>query len=374
MYKEKQKQHIMVVDDTPYDIAFMESSLSDTYEISVATNGCDAIELARSSNQPDLILLDVMMPNMDGYEVCSQLKESQITRHIPIIFVTAKDDTANQANGFALGAVDYITKPISIPIVKARVATHLALADQNRALEAEVRHRTMELNATQDVTIRSLAILAEYRDNETGGHIVRTQHYVRILAEQLRELPRFCDTIGSNDVVELLFKSAPLHDIGKVGIRDYILLKPGTLTDDEFSEMKQHTIYGAEALEKAESSMGEGMHSSFLSIAREIAYTHHEKYDGSGYPQGLKGDEIPVSGRLMAIADIYDALVSRRVYKPPFSHSKAYAIITDGDGRVEPSHFDPDVLAAFKSAGENFRKVAIKFADSEEERQALSSC
>jgi len=361
----------MIVDDTPSNIALMEIILADTYEISVATNGFEAIGLAHSENPPDIILLDIMMPEMDGYEVCAQLKASKRTQHIPIIFVTAKDDTEDQAKGFSIGAVDYITKPVSFPIVKARVAIHLALFDQNRMLEEKVRQRTMELNATQDVTIRSLAILAEYRDNETGGHIVRTQHYVRILAEKLKNHPRFSDAIGSDDMIQLLFKSAPLHDIGKVAIKDNILLKPGRLTDEEFEEMKRHTIYGAEALEKAQSSIDEVMHSSFLSIAMEIALTHHEKYDGQGYPAGLKGDEIPISGRLMAVADIYDALVSKRVYKPPFTHKKAYSIITEGDGRVEPSHFDPDVLCAFKETSESFREVAIKFADSEEERNAL---
>jgi len=371
MREHKTKQHVMIVDDTPANIALMGAILADTYEISVATNGLEAIGLAHSENPPDIILLDIMMPEMDGYEVCAQLKASKRTQHIPIIFVTAKDDTEDQAKGLALGAVDYITKPVSFPIVKARVAIHLALFDQNRMLEKKVRQRTMELNATQDVTIRSLAILAEYRDNETGGHIVRTQHYVRILAEKLKNHPRFSDAIGSDDMIQLLFKSAPLHDIGKVAIKDNILLKPGRLTDEEFEEMKRHTIYGAEALEKAQSSIDEVMHSSFLSIAMEIALTHHEKYDGQGYPAGLKGDEIPISGRLMAVADIYDALVSKRVYKPPFTHKKAYSIITEGDGRVEPSHFDPDILFAFKETAEKFREVGIKFADSQEERNAL---
>ncbi len=371
MQKQKTKQHVMIVDDTPSNIHFMEVILADTYEISVARNGRDAIGLAHSENPPDIILLDIMMPEMDGYEVCARLKASKRTQHIPVIFVTAKDDIEDQTKGFSAGAVDYITKPFNFPVVKARVATHLALSDQNRMLEEKVRQRTIELNATQDVTIRSLAILAEYRDNETGGHIVRTQHYVRILAEKLKNYPRFSDAIGSDQMIELLFKSAPLHDIGKVAIRDNILLKPGRLTDEEFAEMKRHTIYGAEALEKAQDSIGEGMHSSFLSIAMEIALTHHEKYDGSGYPAGLKGDEIPISGRLMAIADIYDAIVSKRVYKPPFSHKKAYSIITDGDGRVEPGHFDPDVLSAFKETAGSFMDFAMKFSDSQEERNAL---
>ncbi len=371
MKNSSSRQRILVVDDTPSNISILGETLSGSYEIVVATSGVDAIATASSCPPPDLILLDIMMPGMDGYQVCAHLKESALTRHIPVIFVTAKDEVADEAKGFALGAVDYITKPISTAIVQARVATHLALYDQNRSLEEKVRRRTRELANTQDVTIRSLAILAEYRDNETGGHIIRTQHYVRILAEALQDHPRFVALLGEEEYIDLLFKSTPLHDIGKVAIRDEILLKPGRLTTEEFEEMKRHTLYGRDALLKAEESLEEPITPSFLSMAREMAYSHHEKHDGSGYPQGIAGDAIPVPGRLMAVADVYDALVSKRIYKPPFSHRKAYRIITEGDGRVEPAHFDPDVLAAFRNRAEQFRKLASQFADSEEERQAL---
>lgn len=362
------KQHILLVDDMPTNMFILEEILkrNGDYEISAVTNGPDAIRIARSDPQPDLILLDIKMPEMDGYEVCAGLKESELTQHIPIIFVTARSSTVDEAKGFALGAVDYITKPISAVAVMARVKTHLALQDQNRVLEEKVRERTIALSAAQDVAIRSLAILAEYRDKETGGHIIRTQHYVRILAQHLKLHPRFCDIIGSDGAIDILFKSTPLHDVGKVGIPDRILLKPGRLTEKEFTEMKRHSQYGGEALERAESSMGEGGSSSFLSVAREIALTHHEKFDGSGYPNGLKGDAIPIPGRLMAIADIYDALVSRRVYKPPFSHEKACSIITEGDGRVEPHHFDPDVLRAFKENAGAFREISRMYSDAME--------
>jgi putative two-component system response regulator len=365
------RQRILVVDDTPSNISILGEVLSSRYEIVVATNGLDAIDTAFSSPPPDLILLDIMMPGMDGYQVCARLKESPVTRQIPVIFVTARDDVADEARGFALGAVDYITKPISTAIVQARVATHLALYDQNRALEEKVRRRTRELANTQDVTIRSLAILAEYRDNETGGHIIRTQHYVRILAEALLHHPRFTHLLGSAEYIDLLFKSAPLHDIGKVAIRDEILLKPGRLTAEEFEEMQRHTLYGRDALLRAEEALEEPVTPSFLHMAREMAHSHHERFDGSGYPAGVAGDAIPLPGRLMAVADVYDALVSKRVYKPPFSHQKAYRIITEGDGRVEPGHFDPDVLAAFRAREVQFRALGIQLADSEEERQAL---
>jgi len=262
--------------------------------------------------------------------------------------------------------------------VNARVATHLelkaareALKHQNEILEEKVRLRTNELADTQDVTIHSLAVLAEYRDNETGGHIMRTQRYVRSMAAHLAAHARFRDYLDKA-TIELLFKSTPLHDIGKVGVPDNILLKPGKLTDEEFEQMKQHTIYGRDAIITAEERVGRGQSTSFLAIAREITVAHHEKWDGSGYPYGLKEEEIPISGRLMAIFDVYDALISKRVYKPPFPHAEAVEIITQGDGRVMPAHFDPDILEAFAQTHETFRDIAIEHADHTEERVVLA--
>ena len=248
--------------------------------------------------------------------------------------------------------------------------THLALYDQNRFLEEKVKERTEELALTRDVTILSLVSLAETRDNETGGHIKRTQRYIRTLAEYLMPHKEFRDFLDE-DMIDLLFKSAPLHDIGKVGIPDNILLKPGKLTDDEFIVMKKHPIYGYEALVKAEDGIFVedcDDNSTFLSLAREVAYNHHEKWDGTGYPQGLRKEEITISGRLMAIADVYDALISRRIYKPPFTHEKAVTIISEGRG----SHFDPDMIVAFLEIQEMFRQIALEFADSDEERKMLS--
>ena len=219
----------------------------------------------------------------------------------------------------------------------------------------QLRERTRELLLTQDATILSLASLAETRDNETGMHIMRTQRYVKALCEVLKDHPRFKDFLYA-DTIELLYKSAPLHDIGKVGISDAILQKPGKLTAEEFEIMKKHTLYGREALLQAEEMLGSN---SFLKLAGEIAYTHHEKWDGSGYPEGLAGDAIPVSGRLMALADVYDALISRRVYKEAFSHEKTGGIIIDGKGK----HFDPDIVDAFVAAEENFRQIATQYAD-----------
>lgn len=354
---------VMVVDDTETNIDILVETLGDDYDISVAMDGQSALEDI-NGNLPDLILLDIMMPGMDGYEVCEKLKADEATRNIPIIFLTAMTEEQDEAKGLALGAVDYVTKPFSPGLVKSRVRNQLELKRHRDHLEELVRERTQELELTQEATIESMAALAEYRDPETGGHIRRTKNYVKILAEQVKDHPNFKDFLGG-DTIELLYKSAPLHDIGKVGIEDSILLKPGKLTDEEFGEMKKHSTYGRKTIQAAVSKLGRD---SFLRYAEDIAYTHHEKWDGSGYPQGLKNGDIPISGRLMALADVYDALISKRVYKAPFTHSKAVAIITEGKGK----HFDPDMVDAFLEIQEEFRRIALEFADFDEEREALS--
>jgi putative two-component system response regulator len=309
------------------------------------------------------VLLDIMMPEMDGYEVCRRLKHDPTTRDIPVIFLTAKSEVEDERKGFELGAVDYITKPISPPLLLARVSTHLKLKEasdflreQNEILEQRVQERTRQLAAVQDATITAMGSLAETRDNETGNHIRRTQSYVRELARALKDHPRFEAELGP-ETIELLYKSAPLHDIGKIGIPDAILLKPGKLTGDEFEIMKRHTTYGRDAILAAEALLD--VPESFLRLAREIAYSHQEKWDGSGYPEGLRGDDIPVSARLMAVADVYDALISRRVYKRAFEHEEAVAIIEAGRG----SHFDPDVVDAFSELSGSFAEIAARFGD-----------
>jgi len=275
--------------------------------------------------------------------------------------------TEDEKVGLALGAADFITKPINPPIVLARVATQLQakagadfLRDQNQFLQTEVHKRTRELAAIQDVTILAMASLAETRDNETGNHIRRTQHYVKALATALKTHPRF-STALSDHVIDMLYKSAPLHDIGKVGIPDRILLKPGRFEPHEFEIMKTHTTLGRDAIQHAEDQLG--MPVEFLQYAKEIAYGHQEKWDGSGYPQGLAGEAIPLSARIMAVADVYDALISRRVYKDGMPHEKAVDIMREGRG----SHFDPDILDAFLGMLEEFQRIAQKFADSDAE-------
>lgn len=364
LYSERQT--ILVVDDTPDNIALLSTLLKDRYKVRAANNGERALAIAAGQPRPDLILLDIMMPGMDGYEVCERLKIDPHTADIPVIFLTAKVQVEDEEFGLRLGAVDYITKPISPPIVLARVETHLTLKrarqflqDRNAYLEAEVWRRSREVMAIQEVTIMAMASLAETRDNATGNHIRRTQHYVRALAQHLRHHPRFAVALN-DETIELLFKSAPLHDIGKVGIPDRILLKPGRLTPDEFEIMKTHAALGRDAIAAAERYLDTP--DSFLRFAREIAYSHQEKWDGSGYPEGLWGEQIPLSARLMAVADVYDALISRRIYKPALPHEQAVAMIREG----RDQHFDPDIVDAFLECAEQFRTIAARFADDEQ--------
>lgn len=353
---------ILIVEDTAENVDILIATLGDLYDISVAGDGETALEMLLEFT-PDLILLDIMMPGIDGYEVCERIKKETRTRQIPIIFLTALSEAQSEERGLQLGAVDYITKPFNPFLVKARVKNHLELKMYRDDLEILVQKRTAELELTQEITIESMGTLAEYRDPETGGHIQRTKDYMMALAIRLKTHPKFSSFL-SDATIKALYKSAPLHDIGKIGIPDHILLKPGKLTDVQFEQMKKHTIYGRDAISKAEQKLGKG---SFLHFALEIAGSHQEKWDGSGYPNGWAGEEIPISGRMMAIADVYDALISKRVYKAPFSHSEAVAIIHEGRGQ----HFDPDIVDAFLEISEEFRQIALKHVDFPEEREAL---
>jgi putative two-component system response regulator len=343
----------------------MGELLRDDYRVLAANNGPRAIQLARTAPPPDLILLDVMMPGMDGHQVLKQLREDILTRDIPVIFVTAMDAQEDEELGLERGAVDYITKPLRARVVRARVRAQLTvkqagdlLRDQNTFLEAEVARRMGENLLIQEISIHALAHLAEIRDPETGNHLRRTSGYVRALARRLKPHPRFADFL-TDHAIDLLAKSAPLHDIGKVGIPDHILLKPGKLNVDEWDIMKTHAKLGSDAIEQAERDADRPV--EFLVLAKEIAHWHHEKWDGGGYPDGLAGDAIPISARLMALADVFDALTTRRVYKPPMEFPEARDIIMAGRG----SHFDPDVADAFASIFEEFRTIAKHYADAD---------
>lgn len=357
------KKTVLVVDDTPENLFLISDLLKGEYYVKVANSGAKALRIMSGDILPDLVLLDILMPEMDGYDVLKVLKSDIRTKHVPVIFLTSKAEDADEELGLNLGAEDYITKPISSPVMLARVRKHLKLKaaadflrDKNDYLTQEVDRRTQEVRAIQDVTILAMASLAETRDNETGNHIRRTQFYVQALALKLKNHPRFTAAL-SDEAIDLMFKSAPLHDIGKVGIPDQILLKPGRLTSEEFEIMKTHTTIGLQAIEHAERRLGTSV--DFLKYAKEIAYFHQEKWDGSGYPEGVTGEDIPISARIMAVADVYDALISRRVYKPAMSHQEAIAIIAEGQGH----HFDPDIVTAFLEIQGEIQQIAADFGD-----------
>jgi putative two-component system response regulator len=356
---------ILIVDDDPQNLSLLGELLRPEYLVLAANSGQRALDLIDAGARPDVILLDVMMPGLDGYGVLTRLRQKPPHSTIPVIFITALDAAEDEQHGLALGAVDYLTKPINPGITLARVRTHVELkrardrlADDNAYLEAEVGRRMAETLVIQDVSIHALARLAEIRDVETGNHLRRTQAYVRTLAELLATSARFAPLLNPA-TIDLIAKSAPLHDIGKVGIPDYILHKPGTLTPAEWEVMKTHAALGAEAIAQAERDAERAL--PFLAFAKDIARHHHERWDGTGYPDGLAGDAIPVAARLMALADVFDALISRRVYKDPFTPAHAREIIAAGRG----AHFDPEVADVFLGSYAVFCAIAERYADTE---------
>ena len=340
----RQKQIILIVDDIPVNIDILSIILKEDYAVKAATNGRKALAIAGSATPPDLILLDVMMPDMDGYAVCRHLKENPLTRRIPVIFVTTRGEIEDEAAGFACGAVDYLTKPVSSSIVLARVRAHLALYDQSRVLADKIRERTAELNETRLEIVRRLGRAAEYRDNETGMHVIRMSCYSQIIASE-HGLP--------DGEAELILHSAPMHDVGKIGVPDRVLLKPGKLNDEEWNIMRSHCDIGYKIL---------GDHPcELLKTAAVAAYTHHEKWDGSGYPRQLKQENIPLIGRIMAVADVFDALTSVRPYKKAWPVEDAVAEIQKCSG----SHFDPALVDAFSKRIPEVLEIKEQFADDE---------
>lgn len=358
---------ILIVDDTAENLHVLSELLRPHYRVLAATSGAVALRIANNLPKPDLILLDVMMPEMDGYEVLSALQDNEATRSIPVIFVTALAESSDEELGLRLGAVDYITKPIKPVVAIARVRTQLEakqardwLQNQNGMLEAEVAKRMAENDLTQQISICALAHLAEIRDPETGNHLRRTQGYVHRLALNLKQHPRFADIL-TDRYIDLLARSAPLHDIGKVGIPDYILLKPGKLTPEEWAIMQTHSKIGSDAIESAENDFQ--VQIPFLNIAKQIAHWHHEKWDGTGYPDGLAGDAIPVCARIMALADVFDALTSTRAYKAPMPYKVARDVILAGSGK----HFDPDLVEVFIANFDDFAEIGKQFDDASQQ-------
>ncbi|MBF0135031.1 MAG: response regulator [Magnetococcus sp. DMHC-1] len=343
------RKTILVVDDTPENLDVLKNILSPEYRLQIATNGRLALKIALSPTPPDLILLDVMMPEMDGYEVCRLLKQDERTRDIPILFVTAKSDVEDETFGFALGAADYLTKPVSLPIVLARIKTHLAFSDKRKLLSdqvelrtAQLKLRSMELEETRIEVIRQLGRAAEFRDNETGLHVIRMSRFTKILALKAGL---------SEPESEQIMYAAMMHDIGKIGIPDQILLKPGKLTEAEFDIIKSHA-------EKGYRIIGE-QPSKLLSMARLIAYTHHEKWNGKGYPRKLRGADIPLEGRITALADVFDALTSVRPYKKAWTVDDAMDLINKESGE----HFDPNLAAMFMDLKSDILEIMQQFQD-----------
>ena len=359
---------ILVVENSPVEMEHIVEVLLPFYRVQTASSMALALQHCQI-DPPDLVLADVTMPNPDGYELQRRLRVDSRTNEIPVIFLSRKTDSVNDDYGVDWGAVTYVTRPVQPRLLLARVREHFlerarlnALFVSNEYLEDEVSKQVRQVHVMQNVTILALAALAEVRDVDTGNHLRRTQNYVLALASYLVRHPRFAAEL-SGDRVQTLYKCAPLHDIGKVGIPDRILLKNGRYTPEEFKIMQAHPRLGRDAIEAMQSAAD--AHLDFLVVAKEIVYSHHEKWDGSGYPQGLVGDAIPVSARLMAIADVYDALISRRVYKEGMSHEQASAMIEKGRG----AHFDPDVVDAFLALADVFQTIAKRFADSDADMQ-----
>ncbi len=352
----------MVVDDTPANLKLLQEMLqAKGYRVLAFPGGKMALSAAAKS-PPDLILLDITMPRMNGFEVCERLKADGALKEIPVLFISGLTETSDKVKAFSAGGVDYVTKPFQFEEVIARVETHLRLRrmqleleKHNLHLEDLVREKVAEISDSQLATIVALAKLAESRDDDTGNHIERTRTFCRVLAEKLRDNPRYAGSIDET-FVETICHAAPLHDVGKVGISDNILLKPGKLTPEEFEIMKTHTMIGANTLQTARSKYPRNV---FLNTGIAIARSHHEKWDGSGYPDGLKAEDIPLSARIMAVADVYDALRSKRPYKPAFTHEKSCEIIMEGADR----HFDPAVIDAFRAVEAEFAEIRNRMDD-----------
>jgi putative two-component system response regulator len=361
------KKKILVVDDEEQNVKLLSSLLrAEGYETETASNGREAVEKVKTVS-PDLVLLDIMMPDMDGYEACSLIKNDAESANIPVVIVTALSDRESKLRGLEVSANEFLTKPIDRIELILRVKNLLRIKDyedfmigHNQRLEQEVRNRTYELQAAMEEietahreikesyieTIYRLTLAAEFKDEDTATHIKRISFYCKILAEHLGQSSEFC---------EIIFYAGPMHDIGKIGIPDHILLKPGKLTSEEFEIIKSHTTIGARILS--------GSSSEFLSAAEVVALSHHERWDGTGYPRGLKGEDIPLMGRIMNIVDQYDSLRSKRPYKPPFSHEQARDIIIKGDGRTKPEHFDPRILGAFSANADEFDRIFEGYQD-----------
>ncbi|MFP3155072.1 response regulator [Lachnospiraceae bacterium ZAX-1] len=360
---------ILIVDDNIANLRIAKNALSDIYDVYTMPSASKMFEFLES-NMPDMILLDIDMPQMDGYEAIKILKANPKRQAIPVIFLTGKSDSQSEIEGLSMGAIDYISKPFMPPLLRKRIEVHLMVEAQKQMLEEQtktleqqrielqnfnenlqkmVEEKTGRVLELQSAILKTVADLVESRDDITGGHVERTQKGVEVLVNALQDSCHYAEQAKEWDM-DLLLQSSQLHDVGKIAISDEILLKPGKLTKEEFDEMKKHTTFGVQIVEKIMDATSE---SDFLKYAKIFAGTHHEKWDGSGYPYGMKGEDIPLQGRLMAIADVYDALTSERPYKKAFSHEEALQIIIESKG----THFDPVLTDVFEKVADQFKCI-----------------
>ncbi|MDR1571139.1 MAG: response regulator [Clostridiales Family XIII bacterium] len=343
-----ERQKIILVDDDPIILKMARNTLMHDYDVFTAPDAAKLFQFLEKT-RPDLILLDVMLPETSGYETMARLRADLRTAEIPVVFLTAKSDADSEFEAFSLGAADYVVKPFSPPLLSKRVEVHMLVEAQKKALKHRnedllriVAEKTEAVLELQGAVLKAISNLVECRDDVTGSHVERTESFLRLLVDEMLDAGLYADTLRSWDL-DLFFSSAQLHDVGKIAIRDSILLKPGRLSSEEFDEMKKHTTFGETIIDRIQSNTAKSV---FLTHARIMAGSHHEKWDGTGYPRGVSGGDIPLQGRLMAVVDVYDALSSERPYKKALSHDESIGIIDVESGR----HFDPDIAGAFKSA------------------------
>lgn len=362
---------LLVVDDNEMNRDMLSRRLErQGYQVSTASNGREALDMVRH-NDFDLVLLDIMMPEVNGYQVLESLKQDDGLKHVPVIMISALDDVDSVVRCVELGAEDYISKPFNPTLLRARVSASLdkkrmhdaeenyrrQIESHNQLLEEQVNEQVRQISSAQLGAIFAMSKLAESRDPETGEHLERMREYCRILSMHLAGLPKYSNTIDQK-FIDNIYAASPLHDIGKVGIPDSILLKTGSLTGDEWEIMRTHTIIGARTLMEVDREHpGNGL----IRTGIAIAGGHHERWDGSGYPYGVSGEEIPLVARILALGDVYDALTSKRCYKDAFSHEKSRNIILEESGK----HFDPEIVEAFVAQDEEFMRVRREFQDEE---------